>query len=703
MIRLFLVLCFFSGGCREPGVRAPRCGNGIVEGREECDNGINEPGTGCTPDCRLESGEICGNYEDDDGNGLADCADPACFGHPVCEQDPPIENCHNGIDDSGNGLTDCEDPVCESTSFCIADEDCENGIDDNMNGLTDCEDPECFGLPVCGGCDTEEDLEVLEAPTNTSREFDQDPTGDISELSCPNGGAPDIQLRFTINDPMHLIASIETPTSSLTGLGLLKEAEPGVSCKMNELACIETDDSGNAELIIDMLPPGTYRLAIKPSSEGFGGTVQLEMSLEDGTVEHRCDDGKDNNGNGLIDCDDPDCSEWPDCIVEDCENGIDDNGNGLTDCEDPDCFHFPACLPPEICDNGVDDNENGFTDCEDTDCMGTPWCTGSECVINHSLGSLSRDDDVFWSFDTSSATSNNSLPCGGDWEPDLVSAFTLEHESTVRLSMHQTGYHVLAIGTESGEGSWCDDAIFDCVDPGGLGFPINKAYRLPSARYFLLVEAKTESATGMGEVRLQVFDPNKEICDDGIDNSLNGLTDCDDPECAESPLCLPETNCHNGLDDDGDGHIDCADINCVDSPACSDSACTADRDLGFIGPLSPGYLVDSTETAENRFETVCALGGGGGDRVYSFELDVETGIKIRLQQSLGSDHVVSLALPGGPGADCDAAQHICEEGGGSGLPIVSEIPSLPPGRYFIIVEAYGPWGIGDFSLQVSLW
>src|SRR5690606_4693628 len=42
--------------CPEPGqpcVR-PTCGNGIVEGSEQCDDGNNDMGDGCTPFCRKE-------------------------------------------------------------------------------------------------------------------------------------------------------------------------------------------------------------------------------------------------------------------------------------------------------------------------------------------------------------------------------------------------------------------------------------------------------------------------------------------------------------------------------------------------------------------------------------------------------------------------------------------------------------------------
>jgi len=51
-----------------------------------------------------------------------------------------------------------------------------------------------------------------------------------------------------------------------------------------------------------------------------------------------------------------------------CDNTLDDDGDGLVDCEDPDC----ECI--EICDNGIDDDQDGLPDCEDPDCACTDAC-----------------------------------------------------------------------------------------------------------------------------------------------------------------------------------------------------------------------------------------------------------------------------------------------------------------------------------------
>ena len=73
-----------------------------------------------------------------------------------------------------------------------------------------------------------------------------------------------------------------------------------------------------------------------------------------------CADGVDNDGDGLADCDDPDCAADPECqapnlegqpflieqpvLVENCSDGIDNDGDGKIDCKDKkDCKQDPAC------------------------------------------------------------------------------------------------------------------------------------------------------------------------------------------------------------------------------------------------------------------------------------------------------------------------------------------------------------------------
>ncbi len=57
-------------------------------------------------------------------------------------------------------------------------------------------------------------------------------------------------------------------------------------------------------------------------------------------VEDDCTDGADNDGDGLIDCEDDDCV---DACMEDCSDKVDNDGDGLVDCDDDECVGDLAC------------------------------------------------------------------------------------------------------------------------------------------------------------------------------------------------------------------------------------------------------------------------------------------------------------------------------------------------------------------------
>ena len=60
-------------------------------------------------------------------------------------------------------------------------------------------------------------------------------------------------------------------------------------------------------------------------------------------VELECTDGLDDDGDGLIDCDDPDCGVDPVCTEEMCDDQQDEDLDGLIDCADQDCAIALVC------------------------------------------------------------------------------------------------------------------------------------------------------------------------------------------------------------------------------------------------------------------------------------------------------------------------------------------------------------------------
>jgi hypothetical protein len=74
---------------------------------------------------------------------------------------------------------------------------------------------------------------------------------------------------------------------------------------------------------------------------GAMGEVHLDRpSVTCSGSEHNCQDGWDDDCDGLVDAADPDCAGQ---ITEQCANGVDDDANGLTDCGDPACLGYPGC------------------------------------------------------------------------------------------------------------------------------------------------------------------------------------------------------------------------------------------------------------------------------------------------------------------------------------------------------------------------
>jgi hypothetical protein len=110
-----------------------------------CSSGSAKQGPPDAPDVPPER---CDAVGDEDGNGLADCADPACAAAPACQV--RVESCSSPGDEDGNGLADCADPACAAAPACRPPiEVCTTIGDEDGNGVADCCDPACATAAVC--------------------------------------------------------------------------------------------------------------------------------------------------------------------------------------------------------------------------------------------------------------------------------------------------------------------------------------------------------------------------------------------------------------------------------------------------------------------------------------------------------------------------------------------------------------------------
>jgi cysteine-rich repeat protein len=142
----------------------PFCGNGLVEGPEECDDGNNLDGDCCSATCILEpSGSTC----EDDGNvctsdtcdGLGTCLHANLPDETVCDDSSLCTSdtiCVAGECSGGSAVVcddddECTNDSCDPTLGCLSEigvetpecDSCADGIDNDGDGIADAENPNC--------------------------------------------------------------------------------------------------------------------------------------------------------------------------------------------------------------------------------------------------------------------------------------------------------------------------------------------------------------------------------------------------------------------------------------------------------------------------------------------------------------------------------------------------------------------------------
>jgi hypothetical protein len=208
-----------------------------------------------------------------------------------------------------------------------------------------------------------------------------------------------------------------------------------------------------------------------------------------------CDDGNDNDGDGLSDCEDSDCASGPECGGSNSYNGV---PYSPTYTLFFDVSESTGC--PEDCDDGEDNDIDGSLDCLDTDCWEEPLC----CDIDGD-GAFAED-------------------CAGDDCDDS--------DASVYPNAPEDGG---AGGAGDGKDNDCDGTTDEGTtdyDDDGDGF--------------------SESDGDCDDADGSASPAGTEVPDNGIDEDCSGadlVTDSED-ECGDEEVA------GNGIDDDCDGRID---------------------------------------------------------------------------------------------------------------------------------------------------
>ena len=454
------------------------CGNGLDD---DC-NGLSDCyDRACQgePTCIDRKKEVCDNGKDDDGNGFTDCKDPACFGDKACVV-PGKEICNNNLDDDDDGLVDCKDSDCAKDPTCTiqpGDEICDNGKDDNGDGLTDCSDPKCKTFPAClqSACVPDLDFGAIASSGATITKTISTVGATAGYSTCaPPGGVARVSS-FSLAAATDVKIAFSQAAGSAHVLALFR-AGVGQTCDQNPVDCLRVGDKASATQTYTNLQPGNYWLVVQ-SFAGTSGSTSVTLST--GTA-------------------------------------------GVT----------------EICDNGKDDDADGAIDCADLDCASAPTC--NLCVPEVNLGAVVvNGGSKTTTIDTSTGGNRYHPTCAGkSTGKDMVIRFSVKETVGLTLDWQQTGDHVYGLYRLPKAGAKCDTDEGGCTDMGGLRNSETNWSFFDPGDYLLIFKARATGLEGKIFVSLTAFaNRGVEICNNGIDDDGDRLVDCDDPDCFSLPIC----------------------------------------------------------------------------------------------------------------------------------------------------------------------
>jgi len=159
---IILPLLLLLAACAGKGAK---CGDGVQDSDEQCDDGNRVNGDGCSSICRYEG--WCGNRICEVGEAHTCPTDCPICGNGQCDANESVASCTvdcyctNGTCDPGEtettcpqdcGANPCGDGVCaasESLSSCPTDCYCTNGTCDTGENATICPQ-DCTTPPTCG-------------------------------------------------------------------------------------------------------------------------------------------------------------------------------------------------------------------------------------------------------------------------------------------------------------------------------------------------------------------------------------------------------------------------------------------------------------------------------------------------------------------------------------------------------------------------
>jgi cysteine-rich repeat protein len=236
------------------------CGDGIVEGTEECDDNNTVSGDGCSADCRIE----CSDNDDcDDGifcNGLETCGgDNLCqSGEPPCPEDS--YSCTTiSCDEGGTCPISYNDLACDDSNTCTTDTCNVTGCEyTNVPDTTACDDSTvCTTNDAClsGLCSGD----AITACTNDDGCCPTD-CNETNDNDCDSSLTLDLKFDGDMQD-----------SSGNNNHGTCTNCPVPATGKVGDAYSFDGDNDyidAGSDSTLDDLPAFTYTAWIYPTSDG---------------------------------------------------------------------------------------------------------------------------------------------------------------------------------------------------------------------------------------------------------------------------------------------------------------------------------------------------------------------------------------------------------------------------------------------------
>ncbi|MBN1377518.1 hypothetical protein JW949_04285 [Candidatus Woesearchaeota archaeon] len=313
-------------------------------------------------------------------SGWQNCDDNWDNGCEHREGDPET-NCGDGVDNDCDGRIDCkpgiEDPDCNCgcrQDFVVDDVCCADSY--STSCYNSASDNNCYNTYDCYSCGSRSGSDPGFPNTDLVSSSCYYEQGRVGTCMCEGGkcrcdGDWDPDCRGGTK-----------PTCDLDS------GNCQFSCNDNYLECNYNYDDGCEERCYSGTECNNKDgyTCVKPNSGDWKWTTSVP------STETNCDDGADNDCDGLYDCDDPDCDGISPCVsceyYNECDTtdgcgGTRPNAGGPpwnecdltsdrrcgTETENDFCSYYGNC-----CSDGIDNDCDNLYDCDDPDCDGISPC-----------------------------------------------------------------------------------------------------------------------------------------------------------------------------------------------------------------------------------------------------------------------------------------------------------------------------------------